>query len=205
MPRLLLRRLLQALAVVAFATTASFVLVHLAPGAPFAIEDPRVSPEIRAQWMRQFGLDRPLGEQYLLYLRNVARGELGWSFSQHRPVAAALGDAIPRTLLLMGTALVLSLAAGITLGVWQARRRRGALRRLVSGASLVAYAVPEFWMALLVLLTFTRNGALSPYSLRSTTKSLYSKKSASSTLTKRVSSSCERCSFSHILVCAALL
>ncbi|MHB1072303.1 MAG: ABC transporter permease [Gemmatimonadaceae bacterium] len=156
MPRLLLRRLLLARAVVAFATTASFVLVHLAPGAPFAIEDPRVSPEIRAQWMRQFGLDRPLGEQYLLYLRNVARGELGWSFSQHRPVAAALGDAIPRTLLLMGTALVLSLAAGITLGVWQARRRRGALRRLVSGASLVAYAVPEFWMALLVLLTFTR-------------------------------------------------
>ncbi len=156
MSRLLLRRLLQALAVVAFATTASFVLVHLAPGQPFAIEDPRVSPEIREQWMRQFGLDRPLGEQYLLYLRNVARGELGWSFSQHRPVAAALGDAIPRTLLLMGTALVLSLGAGIALGVWQARRRRGVLRRLVSGASLVAYAVPEFWMALLVLLTFSR-------------------------------------------------
>jgi peptide/nickel transport system permease protein len=153
--RVLLRRLVQGLAVVAFATTASFVLVHLAPGEPFAIDDPRITPEVRAQWMRQFGLDRPLGEQYLRYLGNVARGELGWSFSQHRPVAAALGDAIPRTLLLMGTALVLSLAAGIALGVWQARRRRGMLRRLVSGASLVAYAIPDFWMALLVLLTFS--------------------------------------------------
>ncbi|HEY0996243.1 MAG TPA: ABC transporter permease [Gemmatimonadaceae bacterium] len=155
MHRVLLRRLVQGLAVVAFATTASFVLVHLAPGEPFAIDDPRITPEVRAQWMRQFGLDRPLGEQYLRYLGNVARGELGWSFSQHRPVAAALGDAIPRTLLLMGTALVASLAAGIALGVWQARRRRGMARRLVSGASLVAYAIPDFWMALLVLLTFS--------------------------------------------------
>jgi peptide/nickel transport system permease protein len=146
--------MVQALAVVAFAPTASFVLVHLAPGEPFAIDDPRITPEVRAQWVRQFGLDRPLGEQYLRYLGNVARGDLGWSFSQHRPVAAALGDALPRTLLLMGTGLVLSLAAGIALGVWQARRPRGPLRRLVGGASLVAYAIPEFWMALLLLLTF---------------------------------------------------
>ena len=94
--------------VVAIVTTIVFVLIHIAPGDPFgsAMDNPNVTEALRARWRAMYGLDRPLLEQYLLYLRNVARGDFGWSFSMHRPVIDVLKHALPNTLVLAGTALV---------------------------------------------------------------------------------------------------
>jgi peptide/nickel transport system permease protein len=148
-------RLIQTAAVVWLVMTISFVLLHAAPGDPFALDDPRVSHEIRERWRQDFGLDRPLGEQYVLYLRNAARGDLGWSFSQHVPVTQAIATALPRTLALMGVAIVLSLGLGIALGIHQVLRRGRADERVVRGGALLFYSIPDFWLALVALLAFS--------------------------------------------------
>lgn len=154
MRRYLLARLLQTLVVVLLVTTTSFVLVHLAPGDPFALEDSRISEQVRERWRAEFGLDRPLPEQLVLYLANVARGNLGWSISHQRPVAAVIADTLPRTLLLVGVGGLLALLAGVALGVYQSVRRGRPAERALGGITLVAYSLPDFWVAILLLLVF---------------------------------------------------
>lgn len=156
MRRFLVRRLLQAVVTVAFAATVTFVLMHLAPGDPFSssLENPSVAPAIRAQWRAAYGLDRPLSEQFVRYLGNVARGDLGWSFSQRRPVSAALAQALPNTLLLMAVAIIASFALGVLLGTVQATRRGGFLDRAGGAVSLFFYSVPDFWLATIAMLCF---------------------------------------------------
>ena len=156
MRALVARRLLQAVAIVAIAATATFLLVQLAPGDPFTsmVDNPRIPPEIREEWRRRWGLDRPVHEQYVLYLRNLARGDLGWSFSQSRPVADAIVDALPNTLLLMGLGLVGAFVIGITAGVVRAGRRRSLTDRALGAGTLVFYSMPEFWLAIMAMLLF---------------------------------------------------
>jgi peptide/nickel transport system permease protein len=154
--RYLAGRFLQAVSVVLLVTTLTFVLVHLAPGDPFseAMNRPGVSESVRQQWRASFGLDRPIGEQYLRWVGNVARGDLGYSFSHRRPVHDVLADAMPRTLLLAGLALALSFALGIGIGLLQAERAGTARDRWLGRTLLLLYSVPDFWLALLVLLLF---------------------------------------------------
>jgi peptide/nickel transport system permease protein len=154
--RYLTGRLLQAVSVVLMVTTLTFVLVHLAPGDPFAeaMSRPGISPALREQWRASFGLDRPISEQYLRWVGNVARGDLGYSFSHRRPVHDVLADAMPRTLLLAGLALVFSFALGMLIGLLQAERAGSPRDRWLGRVFLVLYSVPDFWLALLVLLLF---------------------------------------------------
>ncbi len=154
MRRYLASRLLQSLVVVLLVTTASFFLAHLAPGGPFSIDDPRMTEEIRQQLRAQFGLDRPLLEQFGRYLFSLTRGDLGYSFSRRIPVGVALAAALPRTLLLMGIALTLSIVIGVALGAYQAARRGRAADRVLSGVALFFYSLPEFWLALMALIVF---------------------------------------------------
>ncbi len=155
MRRYLAGRLLQSLVVVLLVATASFFLAHLAPGGPFALDDPRLSEAVREHWRAQFGLDRPLPEQFARYLFGLVRGELGYSFLRRMPVGDVLAAAIPRTLLLMGVAIILSIAVGIMLGVYQATHRGRPVERVLSAVALFFYSLPEFWLALMALLLFS--------------------------------------------------
>lgn len=156
MRRYLVRRLAQTAGVVFLVVTVVFFLIHLAPGDPFgsAMEDSRVTEAVRARWRANYGLDRPLPEQYARWLANTARGDLGWSFSLNRPVSHALRQALPNTLLLMGTALVLSFALGVTAGVVQAMKRGSAVDRVLGAVSLFFYSMPDFWLAMMAMLIF---------------------------------------------------
>lgn len=155
MRRYLIGRVLQALVVVVLVTTISFFLIRLAPGDPFSYEGAwSLSPAARAQLRSQYGYNRPLPEQYVRFVGNVLRGRLGYSHSLNRPVGVAIAEALPHTLLLMAVALALSFGAGIALGVLQAVRRGGALDRALSATLLFFYSVPDFWLALVVLLAF---------------------------------------------------
>ena len=152
--RAVLSRLGQGVAVVALVVTLCFVLIRLAPGDPFAasIEQENVPAETRDRMRRLYGLDRPIAEQYVLFLRNIARGELGASTSRGQPVATVLAEAVPPTLLLMGTALLLGGLGGVTVGAWQGWRGETRGARMVSRLSLVILSVPEFVLALLFVM-----------------------------------------------------
>lgn len=149
-------RLVQAAIVVAIVTTIVFVLIHIAPGDPFttAMDNPNVTEAVRNRWRAMYGLDRPLWEQYLRYIGSVARGDFGWSFSMHRPVLDVLIDALPNTLLLAGTALVLGFAGGIGIAVIQASRPGSRVDRWLGAVSMFLYAMPDFWLALMMMLIF---------------------------------------------------
>lgn len=154
MRRFVAVRLLHTVVVLFLVTTIAFFLVHLAPGDPFSFENSRISNEIRDQWRRQYGYDRPLPEQYVRYIGSVAQGKLGYSHSRHLPVSSVLATTLPPTLLLMGLALIVSFALGIGLGVFEATHWRTRKARATNRASLLVYSLPDFWLALMLLLAF---------------------------------------------------
>jgi peptide/nickel transport system permease protein len=153
----LVRRIAQGLVVVALVATIVFFLIHAAKGDPFAswIDNPLIDERIRAAWRRAYGLDRPLVEQYFRYIANIFRGDLGFSFSHMRPVRHVLADALPNTLLLMSVGLAGAFALGITVAIAQVRRPGRVVDRVLGGISLALFSVPDFWLAMLILATFS--------------------------------------------------
>ena len=154
MRRFVAVRLLHAVVVLFLVTTIAFFLIHLAPGDPFSFENSQISQEIRDQWRIQFGYDRPLPVQYVRYLASVARGRLGYSHSEHLDVSQVLALRLPPTLFLMGSALLLSFALGIRLGIYEATHWPARKARATSSVSLLIYSLPDFWLALMLLLAF---------------------------------------------------
>jgi len=152
----LLRRLLQGIVILATVATITFVLVHLAPGGPFSgrMDDPRFTPAMREALIRRYGLDKPLPVQYVRYIGGLVRGDLDVSLSQQRPVRTILAETIPRSLLLMTVALVAGFALGILTGALQAARRGTWLDRITGRVSVAVAALPDFWLALTLLLAF---------------------------------------------------
>jgi peptide/nickel transport system permease protein len=145
------------LVIVAIVATITFALIHLAPGDPFSavMDNPNVNERVRATLRAQYGLDRPLPEQFVRYVGQLARGELGWSFSHDRPVREVLASALPNTLLLMAIAVVGSFALGILIALIQVARRGSITDHTLSGVSLFFFSMPDFWLAILALLAFT--------------------------------------------------
>lgn len=145
---------MQGLVVVAIVATATFVLVRLSPGDPFAmaLENPRLTSELRAQWRAAYGLDGSIGTQYVRWITALAQGDLGYSISTGQPVSATIARALPHTLSLMGGALVLAFALGMGLGAWQAARHDRVADRAIGAVTLVGGALPDFWLALVMLL-----------------------------------------------------
>jgi peptide/nickel transport system permease protein len=152
--RQIVARLWHSLVVVFIVTTISFFAIHAAPGDPVAFEGRGLSPERHAQLREAFGYDKPVYEQYLRYVANVARGELGSSVKLQIPVADALAAAIPRTLLLAGLALSLTFVLGVGIGVLQATHAGRWVDRLSSTVLLWFYSLPDFWAAIMILLIF---------------------------------------------------
>ena len=154
MRRLLAGRLLQGLAVVWIVATLTFTLLHLAPGDAFSYHDRRIAPEVIAHWRHIYCLDRPIAAQYVCYVRSIASGDLGYSISQQRPVLDILIDYVPRTIELMLVSLLVSFAVGITLGVLEARRRGQIADWGARAITLFFYSMPDFWLALMLVLLF---------------------------------------------------
>jgi peptide/nickel transport system permease protein len=151
--RFLVARGAQAAVVIALVATLAFVLVHLAPGDPFSenLDDPANTAAYHAQQMHQWGYDQPLPLQYVKWMGNLVRGNFGWSHTRNRSVAQVLADTVPRTLLLMGTALFTGLLAGVALGSWQAARRGTRGERISNTLTVAVLSVPEFLVALAAL------------------------------------------------------
>jgi peptide/nickel transport system permease protein len=100
------------------------------------------------------GLDRPIAAQYGLWMSRVVKGDLGESFLYAVPNRRAIGERLPNTALLAGSALLLSIVLAVPLGLFAAIRRGGFVDRVVSGLAFVAMAVPTFWLAIGAIFTF---------------------------------------------------
>lgn len=154
MLRFLLRRLLHVAGVVGVATLASFALLRLAPGDPVipGAEDAREGAAGRAAILRaRHGLDRPLAAQLAAHAARVARGDLGTSLVEGRPVRTMLVEALPPTLLLAGTGLVLAVVLGVGVALLQARHPDDARVGCVGATLTALYALPEFVVAVALI------------------------------------------------------
>jgi peptide/nickel transport system permease protein len=148
----MLRRALQAAATFLVALGILFVLMRAAPGDPLLrlSGDRPISPREIAELRARYGLDQPVGTQLASFLTGLAHGDLGVSIEYGRPVTSLLAERLPATLLLGGSVLLLNFTVGLWLGVRQAIRRGQREDRWLTTLSLAGYAMPSFWLGLVL-------------------------------------------------------
>jgi peptide/nickel transport system permease protein len=169
MTRFVARRLLLAIPILLGVSIVVFITIKLIPGDPAStLLGPNATPQARADLTSRLGLDQPLPVQYLSWLKSVLAGDFGTSLTLQQPVGSLVGKAFLNTALLAGTALALALLGGVVLGTIAALRPRGTLARLVSASSVVAISVPQYTVALLLLLFAVETGALPTGGMHST-------------------------------------
>ncbi|ELY75182.1 ABC transporter permease [Natrinema pallidum] len=154
--RYVLTRISVAVPVLLGVTALTFSFIHALPGDPIdaLVGFRSVSPATEASIRAEYHLDRPIWEQYLLWVRNVLVLEFGESPITGRNVAATVGRRLPATLALGGAAWLLALAIGVPTGIVAAVRRGGPADELSRLAALAGIATPNFWLGLVLLLIF---------------------------------------------------
>ncbi len=153
----ILRRLVNTVPIVLIGLTLTFFFIQLAPGDPtLRLMDPSVSPEVRQQVIERFGLDQALHIQYFDWLRNVLLDfDFGNSFKFGRPASAVVLDALPATLLLTATAILLGLLLGVVSGIVSAAYQGRLPDRIITLTLLFFYSMPVFWLGLMALGLFS--------------------------------------------------
>ncbi|MCW3992069.1 MAG: ABC transporter permease [Candidatus Bathyarchaeota archaeon] len=150
------KRILQGILTVMLAITLNFIIFRIMPGDPTRaiVGDPRIDTETRLALRAKFGLDRPLLDQFVLYIYNLFRGELGVSFVQMgRPVVEIiLGRKMVNTLILMGSSMLLAFSLGIIVGVVAAWKHGTKTDVSSVVLSLATYSMPVFWFGMILLL-----------------------------------------------------
>ncbi len=155
--RYILRRLVLIIPLLIGITLLSFIISHAVPADPItaslgqkAMSDPKIVAAFRAEW----GLDRPVWEQYAVYLQNLLVGDLGRSIKSRRPVADDLAAYLPATIELATAAILIGATLGISLGLLSALRRNTWIDHTARVVSLFGVSTPVFWLALLALYIF---------------------------------------------------
>jgi peptide/nickel transport system permease protein len=174
----IVRRLLQTIVLLFLLSIVLFALVNLAPGGPLAGQGQsrHIQPEKAAILKRQFGLDKPLPTQYLIWLvgndwmrvdadgddildsygtrRGILRGDFGFSFRTRQPVLIEIGQRLPNTVYLMVITMLLAIFIAIPIGILSAIRQYSAFDITATTLSFAGQAIPEFWLGLLLILIF---------------------------------------------------
>jgi peptide/nickel transport system permease protein len=149
-----LRRLWSTLTVAVGVAAVIFVLLHLS-GDPVALLVPAdAPPEVMRDTRQALGLDRPLPQQFFIYLSRATAGDLGTSLRHNLPVAQLIRERLPRTILLAAAALALALVIAIPAGIVSALRRGTLVDRLAMVLAVAGQAVPIFWLALMLIWLF---------------------------------------------------
>jgi peptide/nickel transport system permease protein len=154
---LIIRRVLNAIGLLAAVLILCFTLIHIAPGDPAEViagEMGGATEEMMADIRKQYGLDRPFHIQLGSYLLNVLQGDLGYSFYFDQPVTDLILEKLNASLLLVISALLLAIFFGTFLGIVAARKPNGILSHCVTVLALIGYAAPVFWTAIILLILF---------------------------------------------------
>lgn len=151
----IIRRLVQAIPLLFLISLLAFMMIRLS-GDPMSMyaQGSALTAEDRDRIMKQHGWDQPKPVQYLYWLRDVLRGDLGSSLYTYQPVTQMIWERLPNTLILMGTVFVVTLAVSIPLAILSALRQYSKLDYLITGASFLAFALPTFWLGLVCIMIF---------------------------------------------------
>jgi peptide/nickel transport system permease protein len=154
--RFLARRLLHLGPVLLGVSLIVFMVLHLAPGDPAEVMlGANANKEDLDRLRTQLGLDQPLHVQYLTWIGHVLQGDLGRSLWMKRPVLGEVLERFKATILLTGTALLLSTLGGVALGIASATRANSLLDRLSAVASLFGASMPVFWLGIVLMVIFS--------------------------------------------------
>ena len=178
--RTLLKKLAWSIFTILFVIVLNFFLFRVLPGDPAraGVRDPRLKKEAIEMLRERFGLDKPvincfeslnpiklgsctvnpLDTQFFIYVRNLFQGELGISYHTNRPVADILAERLWNTVLLIGAGQILSIMIGVIFGVFAAWKARTAIDYSAVITSLMAWSLPTFWLAILLLFWGSNNG-----------------------------------------------
>jgi peptide/nickel transport system permease protein len=155
--RYLAGRLVQTVLTLAIMSLVVFLLIGLMPGDPIDLmvsADPTMNSEDAARLRAAYGLDKPLMERYATWLHEALQGNFGYSRSFGQPVLAVLWPRLLNTLLLAGTAFLLSVAIALPLGIWAAAHPRSRTDYLINLGCFAGVSAPPFWLALLLITLF---------------------------------------------------
>ncbi len=159
----LLRRLASSLLSLALLVTLVFFMIYATPGGPaYSILGVHASPAAVAALNRQMGLDHPIWRQYLTWWAHLLRGDLGYSFTQHAPVADLIGSYLHNTVLLDLVAATGAIVLTVLLGLLQGARARGSVGRLIGAWQIVGYSLPTFFVGTALILVFAADLAWLP-------------------------------------------
>lgn len=168
MGRLILRRLLVSLPTLFGVSLLAFALIRLVPGDPvqLMVGERGATPERLAEVRRNLGLDRPVIEQYFVFLGRAFLGDLGESIVSRRPVLEEFSDRFPATLELGFASIILAVIVGIPLGVAAALKRGSWWDSWLMSGALVGYSMPIFWWGLILIMVFSVGLQITPVSGR---------------------------------------
>ncbi|MEW6262608.1 MAG: ABC transporter permease [Thermodesulfobacteriota bacterium] len=152
----LLKRLALAVLTLFFLASILFILFRMLPGDPtITVLSTALDPEVQQEMRHRFGLDRPMIEQYFLYLKNLSRGEFGVSFQHGVRAYDIVADKFWNTIVLMLPAFILAFLSGIILGSYVGWKRGSRLEKTVVMAALFFRSAPDFWMAMVFIFVFS--------------------------------------------------
>ncbi len=151
------RRLLGIIPLLLGITILSFTIIHLAPGKPTNLDtslNPKVSQEVRVRLAKIYGLDKPLHIQYINWLGRLVRFDFGRSFGDNRLVIEKIIERIPLTLCINLVSLLLIFCLAIPLGIKSAIKKDKAFDKVMTVLAFISFALPQFWLALLLMQLF---------------------------------------------------
>ena len=153
----IVKRVLFAIVTVFVAITINFVLFRLAPGSAVTnlARVPHATPELRLELKRQFGLDKSKSEQYVLYLKQLAHGNLGVSFANRQPVSKNLRTSLRNTIPMVLLGTLFAIVLGTLVGVVAAWRRGTTAETMGVSTALAFYAMPTHWLGLMLVILFS--------------------------------------------------
>jgi peptide/nickel transport system permease protein len=151
-------RLIHTLPVIVGITLAAFVLIHAVPGDPIRIMLGGKAPQARIdQVERDLGVDRPLPEQYIDFVAGIPQGDLGESIILRRPVSSVIGERLGPSVFLLAYATLIAIAIALPLGIASALRRNRIADHMIRLLTLVAFAMPPFWLGLILIRNLSLN------------------------------------------------
>lgn len=167
----ILKRTAYSMALIFIVITLNFVIFRLMPGDPYAvmIREYIMTPEMIEATLHKWGLDRPIWEQYYLYVVNLLQLRFGISHRTYEPVETVILERLPNTIALVGTSVIVSTIISILIGIYTASRRGKLKDSFIVSSGVVLNSVPIFWLGMILLLflafnyrIFPSHGTISP-------------------------------------------